>query len=95
LKIMSEVMILLPNTDRIQQVEDNVRGWRWVLKKVKIFTGFINKHLIEETAALKVSTEPLTTMGYGWQPVAVRYRTRESKYCLIRYITLPVIECGR
>jgi hypothetical protein len=26
LKIMSEVMILLPNTDRIQQVEDNVRG---------------------------------------------------------------------
>jgi hypothetical protein len=42
LKIMSEVMILLPNTDRIQQVEDNVRGWWWVLKKVKIFTGFIN-----------------------------------------------------
>jgi hypothetical protein len=26
LKIMSEAMILLPNTDRIQQVEDNVRG---------------------------------------------------------------------
>ena len=29
LKIMSEVIPLLPNTDRIQQVEDYVRGWTW------------------------------------------------------------------
>jgi hypothetical protein len=26
LKIMSEVVLLLPNTDRLQQVEDYVRG---------------------------------------------------------------------
>ena len=35
LKIMSEVVLLLPNTDCLQQVEDYVRGCTWQLKEVK------------------------------------------------------------
>jgi hypothetical protein len=35
LKIISEVVLFLPNTDHIQQVEDYIRGCIWQLKKVK------------------------------------------------------------
>jgi len=38
--------------------------------------------LIEETAALIVSTERLVTIYGLWQPVLVRYHTRESDSCL-------------
>jgi len=34
--------LLLSNTDRLQQVEDYVRSCTWQLKKVKLFTGFMN-----------------------------------------------------
>ena len=34
LKIMSDVALLLPNTDRLQQVEDYVRCCTWQLKTV-------------------------------------------------------------
>jgi len=43
MEIMSEVVLLLPNTDRHQQVGDYVRGFTWQLKeRVKLFTCFIN-----------------------------------------------------
>jgi hypothetical protein len=32
-------------------------------RRLRLFTCFINKYLIEETTALKVLTEPLTTMA--------------------------------
>jgi hypothetical protein len=89
---MSEVVLLLPNTDHLQQVEYYGRGCSSLLNtdrlqqveyygrgcststkyltpfnklnimsKVdegqKLFTGSINQHLIEETAALNVSTK--------------------------------------
>jgi hypothetical protein len=73
LNIMSEVVLLLLNTDRLQQVEYYGRGCSTstkyltpfnklnIMSKVdegqKLFTGSINQHLIEETAALNVSTK--------------------------------------
>ena len=38
LKIMSEVVLPLPNTVHLQQVEDYVRGCTWQLKRLKLFT---------------------------------------------------------
>jgi hypothetical protein len=47
------------------------------IKKGKaLFTGFIDKYLIEETAVLNVLTDPRKTMGVT--AVVVRYRTREN-----------------
>jgi uncharacterized protein (DUF1499 family) len=43
LEIMSDVVLLLPRTNRLQQVGDYVRGFTWQLKeRVKLFTCFIN-----------------------------------------------------
>jgi hypothetical protein len=33
------------------------------LKWAKLFTGFINQYLIDQSAALNVSTEPLKTLS--------------------------------
>jgi uncharacterized protein (DUF1499 family) len=48
LKIMSEVVLLLPNTDSLQQVEDYVRGCTWRFNKVKrnTHTLFYISHLV-------------------------------------------------
>ena len=43
LEIMSDIVLLLPRTNRLQQVGDYVRGFTWQLKeRVKLFTCFIN-----------------------------------------------------
>ena len=34
-----------------------------IKKKIKLFTGFINKYLIEETAAVNAISEPLKIIG--------------------------------
>ena len=47
----------------LQRIEDYVRGCThdsW--QKLRLFAGFINKYLVDETAALNVSTEPLKTI---------------------------------
>jgi hypothetical protein len=60
------ILLFTVFTDRLQQVKDNKRGCTWQLRKrLKLFTYLVNKCLIEETAALGVSTERLKTMGCG------------------------------
>ena len=62
-KIMSELVLLLTHSDRLQQVENYARCYSWTLKWAKLFTGFINQYLIDQSAALNVSTEPLKTLS--------------------------------
>ena len=50
---------------RLQQVENYARCYSWTLKWAKLFTGFINQYLIDESAALNVSTEPLKTLSHS------------------------------
>jgi len=63
LKIMSDVVLLLPNTDCLKQFDDYLRGSTWQLKKVKTIYRFHKLVFDWENEALNVSTEPLQTVG--------------------------------
>ena len=75
LKIMSEVVLLLPNTDRLQQIEDDVRGyttstkywppstnWRWCQRLYyfyQILTTFNKLKMTSEIILLLPNTDHL------------------------------------
>ena len=61
----SFLLLLLANTDRLQQVKRLCQSYTRQLKKVKTIYSFHKIILIEETAAMNVSTERLITMDYG------------------------------
>jgi hypothetical protein len=56
MKIMSEVVLLLPNTDHLQQVEDYVRGCTTSTKYIL----WHNLHLVEGGQCLVEVVQPLT-----------------------------------
>ena len=117
---MSEVALLLANIDRLQQVEDYIRGcttyseywptwtgWRlcqrlhyfyqtltistsWKLSQrqhmtmkngLALFTGFIDKYLIEETAVLNVLTDPRKTISCDSRCSQISYEGKYSCLC--------------
>jgi len=75
LKMISEVILLLPNTDRLQQIEDDIRGyttstkywppstnWRWYQRLYyfyQLLTTFNKLKMISEVILLLLNTDHL------------------------------------
>ena len=69
LMIMSEVVLLLPNTDRLQQVEDYVRGC--TLEKLKIIIRLHKLAFDRRDISFECFNRATRTYGV-WQPAPVR-----------------------
>ena len=66
-------LLLLPNTDHLQQVEEYVRGCTWQLTNVKTIYMFHELVFDRENSGLKCFN--WATNNYElWQPVPVRYQ---------------------
>ena len=77
-----EKLLLLPNTDHLQQVEDCVRGCTWQLKEVNIFYRFHELVFDRGENILDISNQ--ATRNYRvWQWVPVRYCTMEKRLSLL------------
>ena len=66
------LLLYLPSTDRLQQVEDYVRSCSWILNKVKNIYSFANWYLIEKKTAFSVSTDILITFVLWFMAYIVR-----------------------
>ena len=75
--------LLLSNTDRLQQVDDYVRGCTWQLKSVK--TIFRVNKLDNGDTNLECFNRSTQNNGL-WQPIPVRYCTRKKKDACLCWI---------
>ena len=73
------LLLLLPNTDRLQQVEDIVGGYTWQLKKINIIYRF--HKLVFHRGDSSLECFNWANENYGlWQSDLVRYNTEGKQF---------------